>query len=891
MNTGYSPAVRLLRTLLLIGGSSVSVLVGPTLVGQTVAPSSPASPASAEPAAEVVEMEAFVSIGSRFAERTATESMVPIDIVSAAELTAGGYSETSQMLQSLVPSFNFPRATIGDGTDHIRPATLRGLAPDQVLVLVNGKRRHTSSLVNVNGTIGRGSVSVDLNSIPSAAIGRIEVLRDGAAAQYGSDAIAGVINIVLDRSLGSGFNGTYGVTSEGDGQVMEGSAYAGVPLAGDGILRTTLFFRDREQTNRSAADTRMQYFGTNTTTGASTAISGNYLSGTTFPPAGTTLDPRERTIDRLNHRQGDGDMKDQGIFLDAELPVGDEAATLYAFGGYTQRDGTAAGFFRRAGDDRTVRSIWPNGFLPLINTDIVDFSLAGGVRTQVADWDVDLSTNYGRNTLEYTITNSNNVTLGAASPTRFFAGKLGFDQSTSNLDLTNQFDVGLTNPLNVAFGAEYRWEEYRIGAGEPDSYRDGGVRVIGGPAAGAQGAPGAQVFPGFRPSDATVQDRTSYAIYSEFANQINERWDLSFAARFEDFSDFGTTTDFKLASRVQVSAPVAVRGAVSTGFRAPHLAQQFFSSTATNFIGGVPFENKTFPVTDPVAIALGASPLKPEESTNYSLGVTFQPNEAFTASVDYYNIAIEDRVILSSNYTGTAVTNFLVSRGITGVTGGRYFTNAVDTETEGVDVSLRYVQQIADNHRLTYTAGYNYNETTVTRVSPTPAVLAALGITTPLFDLTEQVRLESGQPKNTINLTLGYELRKFSAQLRAVRYGAVESVALPSASLTQINTLSPGFDIRLAPTVPAGTNQQVIQSFDRQWVTDLDLSYQYNERIRVSVGANNLFNVYPTKNLASLAVAGAGFNGTDNVGIFPYNGISPFGFNGAFFYTKLSMKF
>ena len=225
---------------------------------------------------------------------------------------------------------------------------------------------------------------------------------------------------------------------------------------------------------------------------------------------------------------------------------------------------------------------------------------------------------------------------------------------------------------------------------------------------------------------------------------------------------------------MQVSAPVAVRGAVSTGFRAPHLAQQFFSSTATNFIGGVPFENKTFPVTDPVAIALGASPLKPEESTNYSLGVTFQPNEAFTASVDYYNIAIEDRVILSSNYTGTAVTNFLVSRGITGVTGGRYFTNAVDTETEGVDVSLRYVQQIADNHRLTYTAGYNYNETTVTRVSPTPPVLAALGITTPLFDLTERVRLESGQPKNTINLTLGYELRKFSAQLRAVRYGAVE---------------------------------------------------------------------------------------------------------------------
>ncbi|HEY0968079.1 MAG TPA: TonB-dependent receptor [Opitutaceae bacterium] len=891
MNNGLPPAVRVLRTLMLVGGTTALVSLVTSLDAQTTSPAPAAAPAALATDSEVIELQAFVSVGSRFAERTATESMVPIDIVSAADLTAGGYTETSQMLQSLVPSFNFPRATIGDGTDHIRPATLRGLAPDQVLVLVNGKRRHTSSLVNVNGTIGRGSVSVDLNSIPSAAIGRIEVLRDGASAQYGSDAIAGVINIVLDKSLGSGLNATYGVTSEDDGQVVEASAFAGVPLAGDGVLRTTLFFRDRERTNRSEADTRMQYFGTNPSTGAQVAISGNYLSGTTLPPAGVTLDPREATINRINHSQGDGDMKDKGVFLDAELPVGSASTTLYAFGGYSQRDGTAAGFFRRAGDDRTVRSIWPNGFLPLINTDIADVSAAVGARSKVADWDVDFSTNYGRNTLEYIITNSNNVTLGAASPTRFYAGKLGFDQWTTNFDLTNGFDIGLRAPLNVALGAEYRWEEYEIGAGEPDSYRDGGVRILDGPSAGAQGAPGAQVFPGFRPSDATRQDRTSYAFYTELANQINERWDVSFAARFEDFSDFGTTTDFKLASRVQISAPVAIRGAVSTGFRAPHLAQQYFSSTATNFIGGVPFENKTFPVTDPVAIALGASPLKPEESTNYSFGVTYQPNEAFTTSVDYYHIAIDDRVILSSNYTGTAVTNFLVSKGITGVTGGRYFTNAVDTETEGVDVSVRYVQQLGEQHKVTYTAGFNYNKTEVTRFSPTPPVLAALGITTPLFDLTEQVRLESGQPKTNFNFTLGYELRKFGLQLRTVRYGEVESVALPSASLTQIVTLTPGFETRLAPTVPASTNQQVIQNFGEKWITDLDLSYQVTERIRVSAGINNLGNVYPEKNLASVAAGSSAVNGTDNVGIFPYNGISPFGFNGAFYYTKLSLKF
>lgn len=855
--------------------------------GQAVpAPAAPSSVAGES----VVKLEAFVTTGTRFSDRTVTESPVPIDVITSRELTTGGYTETSQMLQAAVPSFNFPRATIGDGTDHIRPATLRGLAPDQVLVLVNGKRRHTSSLVNVNGTIGRGSVSVDLNAIPSSAIGRVEVLRDGASAQYGSDAIAGVINFVLDQTTGYGFDATYGVTSEGDGEVREASAFAGVPLANKGVLHTTVFWRDRENTNRSAADTRQQYFGSSAT-GAATAISGNFGSGTGQTSSSGTLSPKEASINRVNHRQGDGDSRDAGVFVNAEVPLTDPSGlTLYGFGGYTKRDGKAAGFFRRAGDDRTVRALWPDGFLPMINTDIEDYSIGAGLKGEDLGWDYDLSTVLGGNTLEYFISDTNNVTLGTASPRQFYAGSLQFDQWTTNFDLTKSIDVGLQAPLKTALGAEYRWENYQIGAGEPDSYRDGGVRILDGPSAGGQGAPGAQVFPGFRPSDAVDRDRKSYAVYADVENQVTERLLVSGAVRFEDYSDFGNETTFKVAGRLKLTEPLAVRASIATGFRAPHLAQSWFSSTATNFLNGVPVENKTFPVTDPVAIALGASPLKPETSKSYSVGLTYNEGP-LSASIDTYFIAIDDRIVLSSNYTGTAVVNFLNSRGLFGVAGGRYFTNAVDTETKGVDLNVRYRFDLENLGKLTATVGANLNDTSVVRITSTPPQLAALGITTPIFDLTEQVRLETGQPKNTFNVGLGWDWQKLSVFLRNVRYGEVETVAFASATPAQIAALTPGFDTRLAPTVPASANSQIIQSFDPKWLTDLDVTYRLSDGITVSVGANNLFDVYPTKNLASVVVNGTVFNGSDNVGIFPYNGIAPSGFNGAFYYGKVSYRF
>lgn len=824
---------------------------------------------------DVLKLEAFVATGSRFNDRTVTESMVPIDVVSGADLRAGGYTETNQMLQAAVPSYNFPRATVADGTDHIRPATLRGLAPDQTLVLLNGKRRHSSSLVNVNGTVGRGSVSVDLNTIPAAMIERIEVLRDGASAQYGSDAIAGVINVILRKDFGYGLLGTYGVTSEGDGQVIDGSAWAGMPLGNGGSLFVNLFYRDRENTNRSARDTRQQYFGT--TAGLPSAISGNAGSGTSAPPVGTTFDPREATINRLNHRHGDGDSEDTGIMFNASLPL-DGGRTFYAFGGYSSRDGQAAGFFRRPGDNRTVRAIYPNGFLPLINSDIEDFSLAAGMKGRAGNLDWDFSSVYGGNDFGFIISDSVNVTLGAASKTRFEAGTLGFRQWTNNLDFTTTWNAG-NQIIKAAYGAEFRWEGYKIKAGEPDSYRDGGVRILDGPAIGTQGAPGAQVFPGFRPSDAINTSRNSYAAYVDLGTTFNDITDLSFAARFEDFSDFGSTFDMKVSGRVKAGSALAFRGSASTGFRAPHLAQQWFSSTATNFIGGIPFENKTFPTSDPVAKLLGASPLKPEESVNASIGLTYQPTERFTASVDFYNITIDDRVVLSSNFTGGPIGAFLAANGQAQANGGRYFTNAVDTRTRGVDVNARYTWKLEEMGELALSAAVNVNDTSVTKIRATPTQLAGIGVTTPIFDLTEQIRMEEGSPKNVINLSANWKLNDLTFNLRHARYGEVSVVANTSVTAAQVAAeQAAGYTVR---TVPNGANFQLIQEFSPKWITDLDVSYRVNANLTVSAGANNLLDVYPEKNVSV----------NNNAGIFVYNGVAPTGFNGTFYYGKFSYKF
>ena len=854
-----------------------------------------AQAASEAPKEKTLALETYITTGSRFNDRTVTQSPVPIDVISGLELKQGGYNETAQMLQANIPSFNFPRPSLTDGTDHIRPATLRGLAPDQTLVLINGKRRHTSALVNLNGSIGRGSVSTDFNAIPAAMIERIEVLRDGASAQYGSDAIAGVINVILRKDTGWGFTLSAGQTKTGDGEDYKLDAFAGTKLGDKGSLFVDLYVRDHSPTNRSLEDTRQQYFGKNATTGALTTISGNYGSGTGLSASNGVLDPRESTVNRINHRFGDPMTKDKGLWLNGDYPLA-ENLDLYFFGGNSIRHANGAGFARRAGDDRTVRAIWPDGFLPFIDSEVQDLSFGGGLKGKASNWNYDLSTTYGTNRLDYRTSNSINVTLGTASPTAFYDGRLEFNQWTTNLDVSTTFNAGLATPLKFATGLEFRSEEYAISAGEPDSYRNGGVKILDGPNAGGLAAVGAQVFPGYKPSDAGSHSRDAKAVYVDLEQDLTDRWLVSLAGRFEDYSDFGSDSTVKFATRFELTEEFALRGSVSTGLRAPHLAQEWFSATSTNFIGGVPFDIVTFPVSNPAAIALGASPLQPETSVNYSGGITWNPRKSnFSATVDLYNIAIQDRIVLSSNFTGQAIIDFLAKQGITGVGGGRYFTNAVDTTTKGIDVSARYVWKTADLGKFTFTGGYNHNTTKADSIKQAPANLAAI-TTTPLFDLTETIRLERGQPRDNINLAANWEIGKFSVLLREVRYGEVSLVALTNATQAQIDALTPGYDVEFAPAVPSTvggttTNKQVIQTFGAQWLTDLDVTYHYSKNISVSVGANNLFDVYPDENLRSKIVNGVVFNGTDNVGIFPCNSISPFGFNGAFYYTKLSVKF
>ncbi|MBI3887184.1 MAG: TonB-dependent receptor [Opitutae bacterium] len=869
----------------------IAAVGAPSLRAQAAAP-------AADKPDEVVKLSEFVTTGSRFNDRTVTDSPVPIDVISRSDLEKGGYSETSQMLQSLVPSFNFPRPSLTDGTDHIRPATLRGLAPDQTLVLINGKRRHTSALVNLNGSIGRGSVSTDFNVIPSSAIERIEVLRDGASAQYGSDAIAGVINVILRKDIGWGLDESYGANYEGDGRDLKISGYAGTALGEKGTLFLTAWYREHSPSSRIAVDTRQQYFGTNPATGALTPLSGNFGSGTGLSPSNGTLDPREATANRLNHRFGDPRSKEKGVWFNGDYPL-TEDTTFYFFGGWSNKHGEAAGFFRRPGDDRTIRAIYPNGFLPKIQSSVDDLSFGTGLKGRAGEWNWDLSTTFGYNQLDYFTTESINDTLGAASPRSFYDGLLKFRQSTTNLDLTRSFNTGLTSPLKAAFGLEFRSEGYKIGIGEPDSFRDGGVRILDGPAAGTIGgsAPGAQVFSGFTPADIGSFTRDAKAVYVDFEQNLTERWLVSLAGRFEDYSDFGSKSTGKLASRYEFSKAIAVRGSVSTGFRAPHLAQESFAATSTNNIGGTLQEVRTLPVNNPIAIALGATALKPETSTSQSIGFTTQPVANLTTTVDLYETTIKDRIVLSSNFAGIGA--FLTSQGLPSVGVARFFTNAVDTRTRGVDATVRYIWKTTDLGKFTFTAGYNHNETKVTRFKPTPPQLSAppINSTTPLFDLTEKIRMERGQPRDVLNLSVAYDVKKFSFLLREVRYGEVASVALGNntgLSPAAQAALLPGYNVELVDPVVnvASGNKQVVQIFGAKWLTDFDITYHWSKHLSVSAGANNLFDVYPDEAIRSRVVNGVAFNGADNAGSLPYVGsLSPFGYSGAFYYTKVSYKF
>ena len=765
-----------------------------------------------------------VTVGSR-AIGNAAEKAVPVDVFTEEQIeSASGTTETNQIIQALTPSFNFPRPTISDGSDSVRPATLRNLGPDQLLVLINGKRRHTSALLNANNSVGRGSSGVDLNAIPAALIERIEILRDGAAAQYGSDAIAGVINIVLKSGVDPvTLNLKGGATTHSDGELLDASATWGAPI-GRGSVNLVAEYRDRQPTNRAGRDPRDQ------------VVAG---------------DAGNNAVPQPSFHWGDSEEKDLIGFLNANIPLNDDGSTsLYAFGGWSQREGTHGGNYRRAIQDTNWPQIYPLGFLPLIEPTVEDYSAAGGVRGVANNLFWDFSAQVGHNRFDFDIRNSLNVSLGPNSnKTSFYAGSLEFTHYTANADLTREFEVGLAGPLNIAGGLEYRHENFTQIEGEPDSYRDGGFpNQFGGRA-----APGAQVFPGFRPSNAVDASRDSYAVYVDFEADVLKLLRIGVAGRFENFSDFGNTTDGKITLRFQPVQPLVFRAAASTGFRAPSLSQANFSSVQTTFLplGGVltPFEVATFRVNSAEARALGATDLKAEESVNYSAGVVIDPIPAVEFSADFWRISIDDRVTLSGNFTGQAIRDLLAPFG--GVNGARFFTNTIDTQTDGFDLTARYKMDWRSAGRADFTAAYSRAETEIVRVRDTPPQLA--GFSEVIFDRVVRRLTVCGQPKDNLRLGVDWQKDRLGFLVRGSRYGEYCSVTNPASE---------------------------DQTFSPEWVIDTELSYRWKP-LTFAVGAQNLFDSFPDRNTGADA----------NLGIFTYPRTSPFGMNGRFLYSRISYTF
>jgi iron complex outermembrane receptor protein len=754
------------------------------------------------------ELQSVVVTGTYAKNRRTVDSESPIDIIGAKELQASGSTELATVLGRVLPSLNFPRPSGADASDAVRPAQLRGLSPDQVLVLVNGKRRHSSAVVNVNGTQGRGSAPVDLNAIPLSAIDHIEVLRDGAAAQYGSDAIAGVINIILKKGASGGeVEVGFGEYQKHDGQQRSLRASGGLPLGEDGWVRLAVDVADRDPTNRAGPDLR---------------------------------NPAEPLYGAVTQRFGDPKTKPASLFLNSQYRITDDI-DWYAFVNYGQRDTSAAATWRTAFNGTALRSpLFPQGFLPLENSRSTDTSLVTGVRGENTGWRWDLSANYGENEFKLNLDNTVNQDLGANSPTHFYAGRLKNSETVLNFDIAKDFPVeAFSGPVTLALGTEYRKETYEIGAGDVASYS----------------GTGAQGFSGFRPVNAGSNSRDNKSIYANVEAEITKQFSASGALRHERYSDFGNTTSAKGSARYAFNDAVSLRATASSGFRAPSLAQQFYTITTTNFsvVNGVntPIETGTFAVGSAAATALGATPLKAEKARNYSLGLVVQPSRNWTTTVDAYRINIDDRIALSANMTlNQALKNTLASQGIL-VGAGRYFTNAIDTRTTGVDLLSTYRWDTRDYGRFDFTGAYNHNKTDVEGVKANPAILTANGLT--LIDRQTVNRLTVGSPKDKLSLTTDWAISNWGLRAVVTRYGSF--------------------------TVPQN-NATLDQTYDPQWTLDLSGNVKLGKNWRLTAGVDNATNRYPDQ------VTSAGNLNTN--GIYPYSGWAPNGFNGRYYYAKAS---
>jgi iron complex outermembrane receptor protein len=771
--------------------------------------------ATAALAQEVSTVERVTVVGSRKslpAASTSTDTLVPVDIYSMSKATeGGGQFDLAQTLQYLSPSFNSTRQTGADGADLIDSAALRGLGSDQTLVLVNGKRRHTVALVSLFGARNRGATGTDMNSIPLLAIDNVQVLRDGAAAQYGSDAIAGVINVQLKKRAGCEAVAGFGEYSAGDGKNYLASAYCGIKLA-DGTLGITGEWQDRGRSSRS----------------------------------------RPEDLPRII---GDTKVTNKTVYLNGEFPVSGDNK-VYITAGAQNRDASSAAFARGGvgSDDipsRNSAAMYPDGFVPFINGTVEDRYFILGWKSSFAGWDTDLSQTYGSNTLRYTIDHTLNASIAnkdllaggkGISPTRFDAGGFGFDQFTTNFDVS-RFFPDLLGGSNIAFGAEYRREKYNIVAGEPGSYQDADGVGFGGNA-------GSQGFPGFQPSDATKRGRNSQALYAEWEANLTPSLTADAAVRAEHYSDFGSETTAKLAGSYKLTPELMLRGAASTGFRAPSLQQLYFSSTFTDFIAGKPLDVVLAPNGSQIANAAGVPALKQEKSKDFTLGVTFKPSRDTALTVDLYQIKIKDRIVLSGRFDADNYPALgTILQGL-GVGQAQFFVNSVNTKTQGLDLTASTRNKLGAGSLNTFLA-LNISRTKVTGINA-PASLK--GFEDVLLSDRERLFIEQGGPRAKATLGFEYTEGAWTSEAKIIHFGS--------------QTLGT-FD---GPPVPNAY-------YKPKTSMDLGLSWQATPALKLSVGGNNVFNVKPTKQDP---------NETDNG--FIYDSVQ-FGLNGASYFARAYYRF
>ena len=799
---------------------------------------------------EAQELKEVQIVGSRNTKRTVVNSAVPIDVINVKDVTTqSGKLEINELLQYVAPSFNANKQSGSDGADHVDPASLRGMGPDQTLVLINGKRRHQSSLINLFGTKGRGNTGTDLNAIPASAIKRIEILRDGAAAQYGSDAIAGVINIVLNDNInqvtGAVTYGAYNTNAQGEFD--------------PGTANTKNNFLDETGFGNTLGQKR-------NFDGQSLKVAANYgvAVGKKGGIANFTAEylNKEKTLrPGFDFRKGFGEAAIQGLnlFGNLILPISDKSE-FYAFGGRNFRDTDAYAFTRNDGE-RVVESIYPGGYTPRITSEIVDNSIAAGIRTKYASgWKMDLSNTFGKNLFHYFIKGTLNASLVGNSPTEFNAGGHSLSQNTTNLDFTKNYDSVL-NGMNLAFGAEFRTEQFSIFAGEEGSYAtyDTAGRPITNPA--TQTAPtdpisgelrpgGSQGFPGYSPANEVKKNRNNVSLYTDAEFDVTDNLLVSTAVRFENYSDFGSTLNGKLAARLKATDNINFRGSLSTGFRAPSLAQVYYNLRFTNFSSGGATEVILSSNDSPVTQAFGINKLNEEKAVNGSLGVTASFG-AFTATVDGYFINVKDRIVLTGYFDASALN--------LGVSAAQFFTNGVDTKTAGVDVVLAWKKKFGDSN-LSATLVGNINHMTIGDVKN-----GTLDKET-FFGEREKAFLLASAPANKFGLNLNYDKKWFNAGLAFTRFSKVE--------LLDYQMYEDVADYgSFADQIKAATD-----TYNAKIVTDLTLGFKLNKSSKLSIGANNLFNIYPDQQDDWVEAGG-------------YWDAVQMGFSGAYYYARLGFTF